>query len=210
MPHPFGQRFDLDVLRVVHFLRRGLLDMLGRQLHLDDVGAKLGGDLSGIGHHVNRRFPVLADLFAARIGPDDHGQPMVLGVSRNLPQLLVHHLVMRGAGIDRISHGHASKLKRVLDACGDRRCRVLLLVQGVVVVQLEDQRDHAGKLGRAGLQEAERRRIRIAAGLDGQLEMIEGIIARRIDRKASRRPMLDPLVHGQNQAFAGPLQRAVI
>jgi hypothetical protein len=42
-------------------------------------------------------------------------------------------------------------------------------VEHVVVVELQDQRDLARELGRAAFQEAERRRVGAAAGLDRQL-----------------------------------------
>src|SRR5712671_2770415 len=43
--HAVGQRGDRDLLRLVHLLRRLLLDVFGRRLDLDDVRAELGGDL---------------------------------------------------------------------------------------------------------------------------------------------------------------------
>src|SRR5207245_2052733 len=82
--------------------------------------------------------------------------------------------------------------------------------EDIMVVELQDQRDLARELRRARLQEPERRSVGVAAGLDRQLKVVPGIVARRIDREAPGRAVFEALVHRQNQAFAGPLQRAVV
>src|SRR5256712_6766574 len=210
VPDPIGQRLDRNLLHLVHFLRRRLLQVIGRQLHLDDVGAQLGRDLRRIGDDVERRLAFLADLAAAGIGPDNERQAMPFGFFPDLAGLLVHALPVRRSGIDGEPYRHAAEPQRVPHAARDRRRRVLLLVEDIVVVQLQDQRNLARELRRARLQEPERRSVGVAAGLDRQLEVVSGIVARRIDREAPGRAVLEALVHRQNQAFAGPLQRTVV
>ena len=67
MTHPFRQCLDGDALRVINFLGRGLFEEFRRELHLDHLRAELRGDLGGVGHDINRGFPVFAELVTARI-----------------------------------------------------------------------------------------------------------------------------------------------
>src|SRR5437016_2167088 len=210
VPDPLGQRLDRDLLGIVDLLRRRLFQVIGRQLHLDDVGTQLGGDLRRVGDDVERRLAFLADLAAAGIGPDHERQAMPFGFFPDLAGLLVHFLAVRRPGIDGEPHRHAAEPQRVAHAARDRRRWVLVLMQDIVVVQLQDQRDLARELCRTRLQEPERRGVGVAASLDCQLEVVPGIVARRFDREAPGLAVLEALVHRQNQAFAGPLQRPVV
>src|SRR6266571_9323040 len=210
VPDPLGQRLDRDLLGLVHLLRRRLLQVIGRQLHLDDVGPQQGRDLRRIGDDVERRLAFLADLTAAGIGPDHERQAMPFRFFPDLAGLLVHPLAVRRSGIDGEPHRHTAEPQRVAHAAGERRDGVLLLIEDIVVVQLQDQRDLARELRRTRLQEPERRGVGVAASLDRQLEVVPGIVARRIDREAPSRAVLEALVHRKNQAFAGPLQRTVV
>ena len=45
--------------------------------------------------------------------------------------------------------------------------------------------------------------------VEGELEMIVRVVARRVGREAPRRAVLEPLVHGQDHHFAGAAQLAV-
>src|SRR5712691_8177718 len=207
---PIGQCFDRNLLRLVHLLRRRLFQVIGRQLHLDDVGAQLSRDLGRIGDDVERRLAFLADLAAAGIGPDHERQAMPFGFFPDLAGLLVHALAVRRPGIDGEPHRHAAEPQRVAHAARDRRRWVLVLMEDIVVVQLQDQRNLARELRRTRLQEPERCGMGVAGGLDRQLEVVPGIVARRIDREAPGRAVLEALVHRQNQALAGPLQRTVV
>src|SRR5437016_2576394 len=210
VPDPLGQRLDRNLLHLVHLLRRRLLQVIGRQLHLDDVGPQLGRDLRCIGDDVERRLAFLADLAAAGIGPDHERQAVPFGFFPDLTGLLVPTLAVRRSGIDGEPHGHAAEPQRVAHAARDRRGRVLVLMEDIVVVQLQDQRNLARELRCTSFQEPERRGVGVAAGLDRQLEVVPGIVAWRIDREAPGRAMLEALVHRQNQTFAGPLQRTVV
>src|SRR5712692_5742291 len=210
VPDPLGQRLDRNLLHLVHLLRRRLLQVIGRQLHLDDVGPQLGRDLRRIGDDVERRLAFLADLTAAGVGPDHERQAMPFRFFPDLAGLLVHALAVRRSGIDGEPHRHAAEPQRVAHAAGERRDRVLLLIEDIVAVQLQDQRNLPRELRCTRLQEPERRGVGITAGLDRQLEVVPGIVARRIDREAPGRAVLEALVDRQNQAFAGPLQRTVV
>ena len=63
-----------------------------------------------------------------------------------------------------------------------------------MIVQLQNQGYLSGIVAGTGLQKPQRRRISVAAGIDGQLEMIERIIAGRVGRKTPRRSMFESLV----------------
>ena len=56
MPDAAGQRVNGDSGFGVSLLSFRLLDVGGGQLDLDDMRAELGGDMRGVGDHINRRF----------------------------------------------------------------------------------------------------------------------------------------------------------
>src|SRR5205814_4630447 len=206
--HTLGQRPDRHLRGLVDVLRRGLLEVGRGQLDLDDVRTKLGGDVRGIGGDVRRRLAILAEAGAARIGPDDDGKAARLGFLGDRADLLVHRQPMLGARIDREADGHAAQAQRVAHRAGDGLVGILLFEEDVVIVELEDERHTARELAGARLQEAERRRVRVAAGLDGELEVVARIVRRRVDREAARRAVLDALVHRQDHELARAGQRA--
>src|SRR3989442_13689633 len=109
-----------------------------------------------MGDAVARILPFLAYLAAARIGPDYDRQAMPFGFFPDLAGLLVHALAVRRPGIDGEPHRHAAEPQRVAHAAGERRDWVLLLIEDIVVVQLQDQRNLARELRRTRLQEPER------------------------------------------------------
>ena len=84
------------------------------------------------------------------------------------------------------------------------------LVEHVVAVDFEDERNFAGVLGRARLEKSERRRVCVASGVDGELKVIARVVGGRIDGEAARRAMLEALVHGQDHEFAGARELAVV
>jgi hypothetical protein len=71
-----------------------------------------------------------------------------------------------------------------------------------VVVQLQDQRDLTGELTGARLEEAQRRRVGVAARLDGELEVIARFVAGRVPGEAARRSVLEALVHREDHHLA--------
>jgi hypothetical protein len=83
---------------------------------------------------------------------------------------------VRGARIDREAHADAAESQRVFDRARERRKRVLVVVQDVVVVQLQDQGNLSRELARARLDEAERGRVGVASGVDGELEVITRVV----------------------------------
>src|SRR6184192_1449616 len=98
--HALGQGGDRDALLLVDLLRRRLLDVRRRRLHLDDVRAQLAGDLRRVGDHVDRRLALLGDARAARVGPDDDRQALALGFLGEGADLTVHLVARRRGGID--------------------------------------------------------------------------------------------------------------
>jgi hypothetical protein len=88
------------VERLVGLLRVLLLDMVARQLDLDDVRAEQGGHVRGIGADIEGEFAFLAELAAARIGPDHGGDADRLGLGRHFADLFHHLEDVVGTGID--------------------------------------------------------------------------------------------------------------
>src|SRR3989442_15527002 len=120
---------------------------------------------------------------------------MPLGFYPILAGVLVHPLAVPRPEIEGDPPPHAAEPQRVAHAARARRRWVLVLMEDIVVVQLQDQRNLARELRRTRLQEPERRSVGVAAGLDRQLEVVAGIVARRIDREAPGRAVLEALVH---------------
>ena len=79
-----------------------------------------------------------------------------------------------------------------------------------MIVGLEDERNLAGVLGHARLEKSQRRGVCVASRIDGELKVIARVVGGRIDGEASRRAMLEALVHGQNYEFASTRQLAVV
>ena len=75
-----------------------------------------------------------------------------------------------------------------------------------MVIEFQNERDLPGILIRPGLQKSQRRRVGVAAGIDGQLKMIERTVSSWIGSKTPGRAMLEPLVYGQNHQLASPRQ----
>src|SRR5215470_9841932 len=193
-----GQGGDGHRRLLVGLLGLPMLDVLGRRLDLDDVRSQLGADLGRVGDHIDARLPRLADGRTPRVRPDHGGKAVSLALRDHLAALLVHGLGVGGAGIDGEAGGHAAQPERVLHRARDGRERILLVIEHVVVVHLEDKRDVAGELRGARLEEAQGRGVGVAARVDGELEVIGRIVARRIDGEAPRGAVLEALVHGQD------------
>src|SRR5262245_12663879 len=209
MLHALGQRADGNLLLLVDLLGSVLLDVRRGQLHLDDVGAELRGDLRRVGDHVDGGLALLRDAGTARIRPHHDRQALALRLLSEVAQLLVHHVAQRGGGVDREADGDAAEPERLVDATRERGAR-LALRQRVRVVQLEDEGDVAGELRRPGLEEAERRGVGVAARADAELEVVARIVARGVGRERARRPVLEPLVHGENDHPAATAEAAVV
>ena len=114
------------------------------------------------------------------------------------------------AGIDREPNCRAAQPQGVGYAARDRLVGVAFAHRHIVAVELEDQRDFAGKIPCPGFQESQRGGISVAAGLDGQLEMVARIVRRRVHGKAACRTVLEPLIHRKHDKSACPGQTAVV
>src|SRR2546428_328648 len=178
--HALGEGRDRDTLLLVDLLRRRLLDVRRRRLHLDDVRAQLAGNLRRVGDHVDRRLAFLGDARASRVGPDDHGEALALGLVGQLADLAVHLVARRRGGIDGEADRAATEAEGIVGAAGDRRAWVAAAGEAVGVVELQDERDLARELRRPGLQEAGRRRVGIAARRERQLEVVGRTVRSRI------------------------------
>jgi hypothetical protein len=60
------------------------------------------------------------------------------------------------------------------------------------LLSLEDQRHLPGVVGRAGLEEAQRRGVGVAARVDGQLEVIARVVAGGLGAKLRAGPCSKP------------------
>src|SRR5437870_170448 len=208
--HALGQGGDRDALLLVPLLGRRLLDVRRRRLHLDDVGAELAGDLGRVGDHVDRGLALLRDARPARVGPDDHGEALALGLVPELADLAVHLVARRRGGVDGEADRAAAQAERIVDAARDGGARVGAAGESVGVVELQDERDLARELGGAGLEEAERSRVGVAARRERQLEVIARVVARGVGREGARGAVLEALVDGQDDEPAGPRQAPVV
>src|SRR5690606_32487177 len=115
-----GRARDVDLVLLVDLLGLGLFEMVGRELDLDDMCAEKGGHLGGIGGDVDRGLAILGEVFTARIGPDDGGEPLGGRLLAHGRDLLEHVEAGGGARIDGEADGGAAEAKRVIDARGDR------------------------------------------------------------------------------------------
>src|SRR5271170_7782615 len=98
--------------------------MRTRELDLDDISAQLRGDLRSVCDDVEGGLAFLADTRAARIGPYDDGEAVLLGLRGDLLQLLVHFAAHRRAGIDGEADRGASQAQGVFNAAGDGGFRI--------------------------------------------------------------------------------------
>jgi hypothetical protein len=80
---------------------------------------------------------------------------------------------------------------------------ILLILEHIVVVELENERDLAGVLGGDRLDEAKRRGIGIAAGFDRQLDVLAGIVTRRVGGERTARTVFKALVDREDNEFTG-------
>src|SRR5205823_14115835 len=110
---------------------------------------------------------------------------------------------------DRVTDGDAAEPERVVDAAGERRTR-LARRQAVRVVELQDERDLPRELRRPGFEEAERRRVRVAARRERELEVRARIVPGRVGGKGPCRPMLEALIHRKDDQATGTAETAVV
>ena len=207
MSDPRRQGRYVDPLGLVDLLRFRLLDMIGRRLDLDDVGADQGGDLRRIRGDVDCRLALFRQVAAARIGPHHDHQADRLRLARELANFLDQLVLIFRAGINREADRRTAETQRVLDR--GRHRLVLDHRMAVGIVHLENGRDRAGKTIGARLDHPERRRIGAETGIDRELIMVMRIVPRRIWREAARRAVLEALVDRQNNQFARTGQFAV-
>src|SRR5207245_7149235 len=157
-----------------------------------------------------RRLALLGDARAARVGPDDHGETLALGLVGQLTDLAVHLVTRRRGGVDGEADRAAPEAEGIVGAAGDRRAWVAAAGEAVGVVELQDERDLARELRRPGLEEAERRRVGVAARRQRQLEVVARIVRNRIGRKGTRRAVLEALVDGQDHEPTAARQAPVV
>ena len=76
------------------------------------------------------------------------------------------------------------------------------------VVDLEDGGDRAGEAGGAGLDHAERARERVQARVDSEPPMIVRVVSGRVGCEAAGRPVLEALIHRQDDHAPGAAEAA--
>src|SRR5206468_6417574 len=106
----------------------------------------------------------------------------------------VHLVTRRGGRVDGEADRAAPQTERIVDAAGDRGARIAAAGEAVGVVELQDERDLARELRRPRLQEAERRRVGVAARRERQLEVVARVVGGGIGREGARRAVLEALV----------------
>ena len=173
------------------------------------MGSELGGNLGGVGHDVDARLPLLAQLAPPGVGPDHHAEPNLLRFLGERPNLLVHDPALGGARVDGESDGGASETQGLAHAARDRGKGIPVAVEDVVIVGLQNQRNLAGVPGRPRLQETQGSGVCAASGLEGELKVIEGVVTRGIGGEAAGRSVLEPLIHRQDHQTPRSPQTAV-
>ena len=131
------------------------------------MAAQLRRNVRGIAADIDRRLSILVQLDTAGIRPDDYDETASLGLLRVCPDLLVHFKAMRGAGIDREPDADAAQSQGIRDAAGKRLVGIFFVVQHIMVVDFEDQRNLSRIFSGARFQKPQRGRIGVTAGLDG-------------------------------------------
>jgi hypothetical protein len=97
----------------------------------------------------------------------------------------------------------------VLHRGGHGGARVVGGQQGVGVVELQDEGDLARELGRAGSRKPLGRRVGVAARLEGQFEVIAGVVARGFGAKERAGPCSKPWSTGRMTNLPVPARRPV-
>ena len=134
---------------LVHLSRRVLLDVRGGELHLDDVGAELGGDLRGVGRDVDRRLALLREREPRGYDQTTTASPAAFASSASSRSCSYMSPARRGAGVDRVADRAAARV-----AARPRRSRSaprsgpVSSMSDLVVVELQDQRNLAGVVAR--------------------------------------------------------------
>src|SRR5690606_24773097 len=114
------------------------------------------------------------------------------------------------AGVDGVADADAAEAQRVVHGTRLRAERVDLVLEDVMVVQLQNERDLPGVLRRARLQKAERGGIRAAARLDREPEMVQRVVGVGVGCEAAGRAMLEALVNGQNDELTRAPEAAMV
>ncbi len=145
---------------------------------------------------------VLGEVRVAQVAPQhgEHAQPMgLLEGARDLDDLAV---ALLRAEVDRRADGRRAQLVGPLRR-GEHRLVVLGRVrEQLVVVQLDDERELVRPLAADRAHHADRRRERVAAALDGELDQVLGVEVDRVGRERRRSRVLDALVDGQDRVVA--------
>ncbi len=132
----------------------------------------LCSEVRGVTAHIDRRFARLADGRAARIRPDDYYQAVALRLFRVCANLLVHLQPLRRSRVDRKSNACTAEAQRVCDTASERLCQILLILQRVVIVDVQDQRDLAREFPRPRLEKPQRSGVCAAPGFNRELDAI--------------------------------------
>ena len=198
MVHPV--RLGREVHAFIALLRVFLLDMVARQLHLDDMRAGQRGHMRGISTDIERQLTRFGQITATRIGPENRRNADRRRFGAQLANFLDHAEAIVGAGIDGEPDGRATKTQRIIDAAGNGA--VLRARPAVGAVALQNGRNLSRKRIRSRFQRTQRRGISIQPGIDRQLIMVMRVIAFRIGREAACRAMFEALVNRQDDHLA--------
>ncbi len=127
-----------------------------------------------------------------------------LGHFLNLPRRLVR------SEVNRRPHRHRAHVERLLDAPEHDLIELVRISQKFVVIQFHQEGNPVRIFARARSQDAQRRRHRVAAAFDGQLDDILRIEVQGIGREARPGRVLDPLIHRENRNISRPRQPPVV
>src|SRR5207249_6261303 len=210
MTNALRKRADGNLFLLVNLACSLLFDVRGRQFDLDNVCPKLCRDVSCIAAHIDPGFAFLAQARSSMVGPNDNRQTRFLRFFSISSNLAVHLQTMAGTGINGEADADTAKPQGVLHTASQGLVGVLFVAENVMIVDLQDEGYLTRKITRSRFQKSQWRSVGVAARFDRQLEMISRVVRRRIWAEASRRTMLEPLIHRQDHELASAAQPPMI
>src|SRR5439155_1689707 len=115
--------------------RPGSLRLAGVDVHhlAEEVERLAPRPLEGVAAD-DRGLALLRDARPARVGPDDHGEALALGLVPELADMAVHLVARRRGGVDGEADRAAAQAERIVDAARDGGARVGAAGESVGVV----------------------------------------------------------------------------
>lgn len=204
-----GQGIARDTGALVDFGGCGLLQVGRGELHLDDVGAELGSDLGRVRRDIETGLAFLAQSTATGISPEDDRESGFLRFGGEIGELFILKATIGRARVDRVADSAAAQADGIVNRRRAGAKGIFLILQHIVVVEFEDERDLAGVIGGDRLDETQGSGVGIAAGIDRELDVIAGIVGGWIGGEGAGGAMLEALIDREDDKAASPAEATV-